>query len=484
MTLASFVDFNVFIEREIIRMGLRKSVLFRNLAFCFIIVAVMLLLNIKSAAAFSVSDYFTLSYHITLSASNVTEGQTFNATVSGTGTCKAKLPISVSAATIESSIVATNQATGTEVTLCPSYTLTIKPFPNEVGQTAQVNQTIPLTFPAGSTAGSYTVTGELIAAKVDAIIWIDVSGYFPSSQTIGTVNYDLNSSNSTGGGSGGGGSSTTTTTTTTTTTPPPVTTTSSTTTTTLTTTTPPLVTTTSTTTTTTTPTTPSVADSGIVNTSLVINVQGIFTEMITDTSADGLTNLTINPGTVGLTANGTPLQQISITSVTSPPPPPSGADVIGLAYDFEPAGTTFNPPISMKFSYNPTNIPSGVSETSLVVVYYSVSTGQWVTVPSVVDPVNHTITAQVSHFTVFSVMYIPPSITTPTTTPAPVLSGQVTTTPTPTSSITSGTLTPTPTTTKTSTGLSIGWIIAIAVIGAIVVVTIVLAVIMGTRRKK
>ena len=214
-------------------MSSRKSVFFRTFILCFFIVAAVLL-NVQPAAGFSVSDYFTISYQITLSTSEVHENQTFNATVSGSGTCKAQLPVSVSSATISSRIVATNQATGTKVTLNAGYTLTISPFPNTVGQTQQLTQAIPLTFPAGSPAGTYTVTGELIDAKVTAIIGIDVSSYFPSSQTIGTVNYILNNSNPIGGGGGASTTSTTTTTTsptttttiTTTTTTTPVTTTS------------------------------------------------------------------------------------------------------------------------------------------------------------------------------------------------------------------------------------------------------------------
>ena len=50
----------------------------------------------------------------------------------------------------------------------------------------------------------------------------------------------------------------------------------------------------------------------------------------------------------------------------------------------------------MKFTYNPANIPSGVSENSLVVVFYNTSTGQWVIVPAVVDTVSHTIAASPS----------------------------------------------------------------------------------------
>ena len=175
-----------------------KAFFIKALILSFLVVSTTMLLNIQHAAAFSVSDYFTLSYQITLSTSEVNVGEPFNAIASGTGTLKAALPISVSSAVIEGRVIATNQATGAEVTLNSGYTVTIKPFPNKVGQTLQLTQTIPLVFPAGSPAGIYTITGELTEAKVDAIIWLDVTSYLPPSESVGTVNYALNSSGSTG----------------------------------------------------------------------------------------------------------------------------------------------------------------------------------------------------------------------------------------------------------------------------------------------
>jgi hypothetical protein len=192
-------------------MKLGKSVLFRTLTLCIFIVLITSLLNVQPTAALSVSDYFTLSYQVTLSTTEVSEGQTFNAIASGSGTCNEELPISVSSAIIEGRVVAINQATGTEVTLNAGYTVTITPFPNKLGETLQLTQTIPLTFPAGSPAGIYTIIGELMEAKVNAVIWWDVSSYLPSSQTIGTVNYVVNNSNATGNGNGGNAASGTTT---------------------------------------------------------------------------------------------------------------------------------------------------------------------------------------------------------------------------------------------------------------------------------
>ncbi len=42
----------------------------------------------RPAAAISVTDFFTLSYQIRLSTSEVTEGQSFGATLTGTAVCK------------------------------------------------------------------------------------------------------------------------------------------------------------------------------------------------------------------------------------------------------------------------------------------------------------------------------------------------------------------------------------------------------------
>jgi hypothetical protein len=181
---------------------------------------------------------------------------------------------------------------------------------------------------------------------------------------------------------------------------------------------------------------------GTTNVSNVVNYQGVFSQTVNVTSADNLVNLNIPSGTVGKTAGGASLTQISINPMTTPPAPPTGANVIGLTYDFGPAGATFNPAISMKFTYTAANIPTGVTEANLVVAFYDTVAGQWVTVPVVVDTVNHTITAQVTHFTAFSVMNIPAK---PVTTTTPAVITTTTTTTTTTTAITSSTPTTTPT---------------------------------------
>ncbi len=65
---------------------------------------------------------------------------------------------------------------------------------------------------------------------------------------------------------------------------------------------------------------------------------------------------------------------------------------------------TFDPPIDMVWSYDPTKLPRGTSEADLQIAFYSESTGQWETVPSTVDVSNHTIRADISHFTIYAVI--------------------------------------------------------------------------------
>jgi len=161
---------------------------------------------------------------------------------------------------------------------------------------------------------------------------------------------------------------------------------------------------------------------------------------------DGQAVLTIAKHTMALTATGGPLQSISVVEVCfGYPPPPVGAYIIGCAYDYKPDGATFIPPITMTLKYDPGKVPAGFDESKLVIAFYDTETSKWVVYPSTVDTVNHTITAQIGHFTLFAVYAAAPAATpTPTIAPTP---------------------TPTPAAGETNTWVIIGSIIAVIVIG-------------------
>ena len=138
-----------------------------------------------------------------------------------------------------------------------------------------------------------------------------------------------------------------------------------------------------------------------------ISDEGEVLETIEATSADGMLTITIPEGTIALDKEGEPLSSLTVDVDPSPPDPPEDAYIIGLAYDFGPAGATFDPAITFTWSYDPADIPEGVAEEDLVLAYYDEDTGKWVELPCEVD--RPPLTASVRHFTTFAIIgAVPP----------------------------------------------------------------------------
>jgi len=149
--------------------------------------------------------------------------------------------------------------------------------------------------------------------------------------------------------------------------------------------------------------------------SFSISDTGEIQETIEATSEDGNLTLTIEEGTIALDEDGNPLSSLTSAVDPSPPPPPKDAHIIGLAYDFIPDGATFDPAITLTWSYDPDALPEDVAEEDLVIAYYDEEAGEWVELDCVVDTENDTITASVEHFTTFAII----GTVTPPTPPEP-----------------------------------------------------------------
>ena len=143
---------------------------------------------------------------------------------------------------------------------------------------------------------------------------------------------------------------------------------------------------------------------GTTDISDIISSDGVFTDEVTAESEDGKCMLTIDEGTEGLTNDGEPLDEITIIEMEEPPDPPEDSNVIGLVYNFEPDGATFDPPITLTFTYNESLIPEGVAEENLVVAFWDEEAGEWVELEGTVDPETNTVRAKVSHFTAFTIL--------------------------------------------------------------------------------
>ena len=142
---------------------------------------------------------------------------------------------------------------------------------------------------------------------------------------------------------------------------------------------------------------------GTQNVTSVVNSTGTFTSSVKATSADNNASVIISAGTIGLTAAGAPLTQITVTQNVSPPAPSATASAVALTYDFGPSGATFNTPITITLPYNPASVPAGATP---YVAWYNTITGQWqqlTTVSINTSATPPTISVLVSHFTSFSV---------------------------------------------------------------------------------
>ncbi len=168
---------------------------------------------------------------------------------------------------------------------------------------------------------------------------------------------------------------------------------------------------------------------GTTDVSDIVTSDGVFTEGITAQSKDENCVLTIDADTKGLIEDEEPLDEITLIEMEDPPDPPEESSVVGLTYDFGPDGATFDPPITLTFTYDPSLIPEGVNEENLVIAMWNKTTGEWVVLEGcTVDLDSHTISAPVSHFTAFSSLaYTRPSaftVSSLTITPSEVNIGE------------------------------------------------------------
>ncbi len=173
---------------------------------------------------------------------------------------------------------------------------------------------------------------------------------------------------------------------------------------------------------------PPAPEPGTTDVSDVVSPEGVFQAPVEAPSDDGVAAVVIPEGTVGLTAEGEPLEEVIVQRMEEPPPPPPTAARVGLAYSFGPEGATFDPPVTITISYDPASLPPGFDETKLTLAVWDEATGEWVDVPTTVDTVNKTLSTRVSHFSIYAALapQTPASFTISqlTITPAEVEAGE------------------------------------------------------------
>jgi len=179
------------------------------------------------------------------------------------------------------------------------------------------------------------------------------------------------------------------------------------------------------------------------------------------TSEDGMVSLVVDEGTMALSAEGVPLAKVEVLPVEEPLVQPDANRVVGRCFNLLPDGAVFDPPVEVSFRYDPALLPEGVAEEDLAVAYYDEEGSQWVELPSQVNIVTHTITASVSHFTIFAVVTPAESAPSLPSVPEPV---------------------PPPGTTSPGANLVFNWALIGGVIGGVVAVGLLVFALVARRR--
>jgi len=140
---------------------------------------------------------------------------------------------------------------------------------------------------------------------------------------------------------------------------------------------------------------------GAADTPLKIDKQGITQNTSNITTSDNRTILSIPKGITMVDSSGNPITTISATQITAPLVTPDDTTLI-TAYAFGPSGANFSAVITCVFKFNQSDLPSGVSSGNLGVYYYNGT--KWNTIDSQVDTGAGTVTAKISHFSVYALM--------------------------------------------------------------------------------
>ncbi len=135
-----------------------------------------------------------------------------------------------------------------------------------------------------------------------------------------------------------------------------------------------------------------------------VSFEGRFYRTVTIAPDDAGITLAIPAGTVGLTSDLEPLENISMVESKDVPEPPQGRSIVGIAWNLGPDGAVFDPSVNLTVPYNPAQLPDGTAEEDLIIAWYDETAGEWQLLETTVDTVQRTATARISHFTTFALL--------------------------------------------------------------------------------
>ena len=84
----------------------------------------------------------------------------------------------------------------------------------------------------------------------------------------------------------------------------------------------------------------------------------------------------------------------------------------GYAYQIEPSGATFSPPIALKITTTPEEWKQ-ISGQELLIQYYNPVSGLWEALSTTTDPLTHTVTTMIAHSSDYGLFIRPASPVSP-----------------------------------------------------------------------
>jgi hypothetical protein len=136
-------------------------------------------------------------------------------------------------------------------------------------------------------------------------------------------------------------------------------------------------------------------------------------------SSDGSATLSIDTSTRILDKDGQPVSRIGLTRIATKDVPtlPSGSLFVfsGYAYQIEPSGASFSPPLALKMTTTRVEWDQ-LSGQELSIQYYNPVSGLWEALSTTINPGTQTATTMLSHASDFGLFIRPASLVSSTET--------------------------------------------------------------------
>jgi hypothetical protein len=158
---------------------------------------------------------------------------------------------------------------------------------------------------------------------------------------------------------------------------------------------------------------------------LPLNSDLALSQSVSIASQDNTGFLFMVAGMRPTTSLGEPLLTLTIRRLPESEVPlvPAGAlfSSAGYAYEIEPGGAAFDPYITLAITVSEQDW-AGIRDRELFIKWYNPGTSAWEDIPSTVDPAARTVSAKITHTSVFALFAsLPPTTAqTPVPTTAPV----------------------------------------------------------------